>query len=240
VTPDAHTGPQMTEPQDVDPEPAASASPYLRFSAPVVAGVLLVFLAALLAFGLYANANLRPPGVAVPTPVAAAAPATPTAAPVAQPTATLAVPTPTIEPTREPTPLAVIPSTATPEVTAVATALPPTATVTVRPTISPELETEIGDAYQTYWQVRAQALYDLDTTHLDEVMAGDHLSAIQDRINELRAEGRAIQTEVDHDYAVVDVSVNTARVADSYVDRSIYVDAETHNDLSTPTGQHVN
>jgi hypothetical protein len=111
---------------------------------------------------------------------------------------------------------------------------------TPTPTVSPELATEVGDAYQAYWQVRAQALYDLDTSHLPEVMSGDHLAAVQARIDELRSEGRAIDTEVDHNFVVIQAVGDDAEVADSYVDNSVYVDLQDKSQLTTPTKQMLN
>jgi hypothetical protein len=116
----------------------------------------------------------------------------------------------------------------------------PTVEPTVSATVSPEAAVEIGDAYQTYWQVRAQALYNLDTSHLQEVMSGDHLAAAEELIAELRSEGRAIQTQVAHNYVVISASNENAKVADSYIDESVYVDAQTHAQLSAPTGQRLN
>src|SRR5207237_10507699 len=96
----------------------------------------------------------------------------------------------------------------------------PVAAPTPRPTISPELTAVIGDAYQEYWQVRAEALYDLDASRLQEVMAGDHLAAVQERIDELRADGHAIQTDVDHKYVIVEATDDNAKLVDTYVDQS--------------------
>lgn len=207
---------------------------YARFPAPVVAVVLAAILAVLLAFGFYANANLRPQGIVVPTPVAAAALPTqtlaPTAAAVVQPTATTAAATPSVGLT----PVAQVRETATSEAMPVPTVSP--FAVTARATVSPELQTEVGDAYQTYWQVRAEALYDLDTTHLPEVMAGDHLASAEDLIAQLRIEGRAILTDVTHKYVVLDATSDTATVLDEYVDNSVYVDPLTHDKLTQPQG----
>jgi hypothetical protein len=251
----------MNESQDT--EQAHAPAQYLRLPVPVIAGALVVFLAVLLGVGLYANANLRPQGIVVPTQAAAVVPTAPSAAiaTVARPTATTAATTSSVRAaavTAETTPassstgatVAVTPEQTALVVTqATGTALPtavPAATTevaappTARPTVSPELQSEIDDAYRNYWQVRAEALYELDTSRLEEVMAGDHLSAVEDRIGELQTEGRAIQTEVDHNYAIIEANDDDAKVADSYIDRSIYVDVKTHAQLTQPTDQHIN
>ncbi len=247
------------------PEPDPESSGYLRLPLPVVGIGLFVLIAVLLALGLYANANLRSPGVVIPTPVAASTPPANTAAPVAAaptqipsatpvPVAATATPTsapgtslstpPLLVPAQTPalvdaTSVAVLATSQSPSATAVTTAIPLSPPSTPTPTVSPELAAEVGDAYQAYWQVRAQALYDLDATHLPEVMSGDHLAAAQDLLTQLRSEGRAIQTNVSHNYVVVSASDTSAKVADEYVDNSVYVDISSHNDLSQPTGATV-
>lgn len=197
-------------------------SPYMRLPAPVVAVALLILLGAALGIGLYANSNLRQPGVVVPTPPAAVPP-------------TIAPPTQTPQPTVVPTPLIVVIPTATPMPTSVPTVIP-TVEPTTTPTVSPEEAKEIGDAYQTYWQVRAEALYDLDTSHLPDVMAGEHLADAEDLIAQLRNEGRAIETKVSHKYVVFQATDTTAKIADQYVDDSIYIDPTSHAELSQAQG----
>src|ERR671933_1054690 len=96
----------MNEAPDADQEPAG----YIRLPWPLVGGVLFLFLAALLAFGLFANRNLRPQlgvvpastlladATSTPPPVAA-----PTAVQVSTQTAATQVSTPTPLPTVVPT-----------------------------------------------------------------------------------------------------------------------------------------
>jgi hypothetical protein len=200
------------------------SSRYVRLPLPIVAGGLLAFVVLVLAVGLYANRNLRPqPGLV--------------ATPVALPTATLQAAAAAIQtPTATATPLAAPTAKGVVETTLTATPTLPSVP-TARPTVNPELAAEIGDAYQAYWQVRAEALYDLDASRLDEVMAGDHLAAIQELIDELRAEGHAIQTSIDHKYVVVEATSNTAKVVDKYVDQSVFIDLQTHSPITSPTGQ---
>jgi hypothetical protein len=218
------------------------ASPYLKLPVAVVAGVLALLLLGLFGFGMYANANLRPQGTIVPTPgpptavpAAAAVTTTVAPAPVAAATATSA---PAATATRQSVtatslPRSPIPTATTTAQTVSATQVTPTATV------DPQLQAEVEDAYKTYWDVRAQALFNLDTSHLPEVMAGDHLAAIQDLIAQLRAEGHAIQTSVQHNYVVSQASNEHATVVDEYVDNSVYIDPTSHIELSEPKGTTV-
>src|SRR5437870_12163714 len=107
----------MSEAPDAEREP----SPYVRLPWPAVAAGLLAFLALVLAVGLFANRNLRPPLVVVPTPSAAAL-ATITPIPVAAP------PTmPANTPTSPLTPVVLLQvSSATSTVAVTSTSLAPT------------------------------------------------------------------------------------------------------------------
>src|SRR5947207_15156747 len=91
------------------PRAERESSPYLRLPLPVVATGVLVFLALLLAIGLYANANLRPQGTLIPTPVAQATQSR-TAVPIAAPPPT-ALLTGTDAPVEAPQPVAIAPAT---------------------------------------------------------------------------------------------------------------------------------
>jgi hypothetical protein len=243
----------MNEPRPQDAEQEPAAVPYLRLPMPVVATGLFVFLAAVLGVGLWANANLRAPrsvtpATEAPTGVVVAAAtqvivATGTPVPLVQPTATAAVAaaiasTRPVAPTATyaPTPLVIV-------LDPTAKATPPsvqTEAPTSLPTVEPTLAAEVGQAYEHYWQVRAEALYQLDTSHLDEVMGGEHLADAETLVAQLRSDGHAILTDVSHQYAVLEVSNDEAKVADSYVDNSTYIDPNDHTKLSQPEGITLN
>jgi hypothetical protein len=57
------------------------------------------------------------------------------------------------------------------------------------------------------------------------------LLALRRDVDQLRAENRAIKTEVQHQYTVVRVDGDEAQVADRLRDLSIYVDASTKEPL---------
>src|SRR5438067_7635470 len=180
----------MNEAPDGEREPAR----YIPLPWPAVGAGLFVLLALVLGLGLFANRNLRPQIGVVPTPSPVAV-ATPTAQLVAA-LAAVEASTPTVAPTRvsvteaaAATPAAtatVVPSQTTPLVVV--------ATPTELPTVEPALADEVGKAYVTFWRVRSQALLELDPAHLPEVMDGDYLLNVRQRIDELRTEGRAIKT----------------------------------------------
>ena len=181
---------------------------------------------------------------APPTPVAAA----PTTVVASVPTVSAAPTTPpqtsapaTLLPANNPaaTPI----PTTRPEPTAQATPLPTPATqptgvpagqitdATSLPTVAPELRREVETAYTEYWDARAQATWALDPSPLDNVATGDELLALRRDVDELRGEGRAIKTEVQHQYTVLSVDGDHAEVADRLRDFSIYVDASTKEPL---------
>ncbi len=212
------------------------ATPYMRLPWPLVAGGLLGLLAVVLAVGLFANRYLRPQVGLVPTPVAAAIAAAPatsappvaTAAPTAA--ATLVVQAPATPSATSP------PATAAPTSTSPIVASP---TPSALPTVEPALADEVGRAYVMFWRVRSQALLELDTTHLSDVMDGDYLTNIEQLIDELRSENRAIKTQVALNYTVVQATSDTASVVDFFQDNSIYVKIGTEEPLSTSTADQL-
>jgi len=159
------------------------------------------------------SATLLPttgPPVAAASPVAMAtqvsAPAPPVAVPPAPSTAAPA-------PTPPPAP--------------VVAASPSTTAPSPRPTVDPVLAAEVGKAYERYWDVRAEALYNLDTTHLGEVSDGEEQAAVASGVEILRAQNKALKTDVEHDYRVISSSADTAEIYDQYVDNSVFVDVNT-------------
>jgi hypothetical protein len=245
----------MTDAQDAEQEP--SPTPYMRLPVPLVALGIVAFLGLLLGAGLYANANLRLQGTVLPT--LAPVPATPTAAftplPLALPRSVsttpssdpLTTPSTVVQPTPRNDPTTTAPPTPTsgaPAVPLTPTTIPTTAIVkteipTSTPTVDPALAAEVGMAYEHYWQVRGEALLQLDKSHLSEAMAGDHLVSTSQLIDELASENRAIQTSVDHDYQVTQVTDESAQVFDDYLSSSFYVDPKTQAALTKPTSDEL-
>jgi hypothetical protein len=217
----------MDDTHDAEPE----ESPYIRLPWPLVAAALGGVLLLALGLGLYANRYLRPQVGIVPTPIATAA-AAPAPASTVVPT-----PAPTLLITPAPTSVSVPlspPPTSGPTISPSSANSTPFIAPTIRPTVSPDLVDELGNAYQHYWDIRAVALLDLDSSRLSEVMAGDHLVAVEKLIEQLRTEGHALLTDVDHKYAIVSASADEAEIADTYTDSSVYVDPSSHEVLSQP------
>ncbi|HEV7666386.1 MAG TPA: hypothetical protein VGQ62_22820, partial [Chloroflexota bacterium] len=189
----------------------------------------------LLAAGIWANQNLRPrsePPPASPTPNTAAV-------------AEVRTPVPQVALTSTPKPLLLAAyETMTP--TAVPARAPVTTltangepTATARPTLDPVSVAEIDQAYDKYWQVRSQALLNLDKSHLAEAMGGAHLNSISQRIDELKIEQRAIKTDVDHESRVVSLSGDIAQLVDDYISNSVYVDPVSNQPLTDPSSDEL-
>jgi hypothetical protein len=89
----------------------------------------------------------------------------------------------------------------------------------------------VSEAYDHYFEVRTDALYNLDPAPLDAVAAGDVLAGLRQSIEEDRAAGRALKTDVHHDYLVVRLQGDDADLVDSYEDSSIYVDPTSKQPL---------
>jgi hypothetical protein len=167
-----------------------------------------------------------------PTPVATAAPAVaptpiftvqPTAAPttaaVAQPVETTTAATSATVPGAE-----VVEVNGTPVLEANGTPIP-------LPTAAPDVAAAVSGAYLQYWSVRADALLNLDPANLDQVAAGDELSALNRDITDLSGQGKALRTDVQHDMSVLTVFDDKALVSDRIRDSSVSVDPDTHQTL---------
>lgn len=174
-------------------------------------GVVLVLLGA----AFFLNSRLRPP-TTIETPIAVQAPRPAVATPSAIPTAAAASVSPSL--------------TATPSIgspTAESTAqLPPGVHVANTPE-----EREIEQAYLKYWQVYSDAVLNLDTSHLHEVLAGPALQWVTDEVNGLKAQGHPAKIDVQHAYGFSRVTETSATVVDQYVSRSVYLDPTTRQPL---------
>jgi len=94
------------------------------------------------------------------------------------------------------------------------------------------IEDEIAASYLHYWDVTTDAFWNLDPSNLDEVATGEELAQLGSDIERLRGEGRAIKTEVQHDFSVVQFDGVEAQVFDRYRDFSTYVDPNTKQSLA--------
>ncbi len=187
-----------------------------------IVGLALFGLVVVLLAGAFLLDRQFRPAVGVESPPAVAATGEPTDAPVAiVPPTTEATP-PTGQPTLPPTASA-------------ASAVPTTAGTPggLRVATSP-LELEIEAAYLRYWEIRSEALFNLDPTRLPEVMAGAELERTRAEIVGLRDQGRAAKIVVEHRIAFLRVSDSRAELYDEYFNKSYLVDTQTKQPVQPP------
>lgn len=187
--------------------------------------------------------------IATATPLATARPAaTPTVA-AAPPTAVPATATPppaaaaTAQPVDTPTAkgdstVSIVLDNGTPRVIGAGTPLPPPPTPTQwwsqSNTVSPELATELTNAFQRFWQVRAQAMLDLNTAPLTTVMDGPLLQREQAGLDQMRAQNQAEQIDVQHHMQITHATDTEATIVDNYTSHTVPVDLAS-NELGTPS-----
>ena len=189
--------------------------------------VLLVAVVLVLIVAFVLNRQLRPQvGTEAPftttvdgspsaTPADRELPASPTLSTVASP----ATPAPSLAATPTPTPLA----------TPVAVVVAPGATPA-----APGTTAAIEQAYLHYWEIYNRAMYTLDTSRLDEVMAGTELAGREQQIADLQAKNQAAKIDVTHSYVIVVMGPTKAAVEDRYLNQSVLVDATTKRPLQDP------
>lgn len=101
------------------------------------------------------------------------------------------------------------------------------------------LEREIEDAYYRYLQVYSDAVLNLDTSRLSEVLDGEALRSVAEEVDDRKASGRPLKViEDDRLIAFGPVTETQASLIDEYTSRSVVVDANTKQPLprtSPPT-----
>jgi hypothetical protein len=172
----------------------------------------------------------QPTAVAPTRATTAVAPSTAAPAVTSQVATTVPAPVPTLGPTQAPSGAGPAEPVRTATVSSVGADRPSTATVV--PTVPPDVEQEIADAYlNKYWQAKADAFYLLDPAPLEAVAAGPELDRLRQRIEDDKAQGRATLVKTQHTFAVSWARDGEAEVVDRYADMSIWVDATTKEPL---------
>lgn len=197
------------------PDGTQPASAPNRPSYVVVAAILVLVVALILGGGLFLSqrAQLQPRAAPVTPPLAASV-----AAPAAEGPSTS-------------TPPVAVASAAAP--TSLAASAVPSASFGLQVASTP-LEREVEAAYLHYWDVRSQALWTLDTSHLPEVMAGAELDRDVQQVKDLRDKGQAMKIDVNHKLVFLQVSDAASRLYDEYFNKSYYVDGATKQPIGTP------
>ncbi len=164
----------------------------------------------------------------------------PAVAPTVQPTAVAGAAS-AAQPATAGIPTAVAPSTTAAPTTGAAGAAAPESTVgtlpatsdqdspTQAPAIDPNLAAQVLQAYQSYWAVRLHAMDDpfAPDLNLDSVMAGDELEGARRSVAQYQDEGRAYQTQVDHNAEPKYITAKEALIVDQYRTSAVRLDPET-------------
>lgn len=119
-------------------------------------------------------------------------------------------------------------ATATPSVTQNPTPVSPGPTTTTTPSV----EEDIAAAYRRYWEIYAEALFELEEGKLAEVMTGPRLERGLEEIKSLRADRQAVRSVLDLDPAVVSIRENEATVIDEYENGSYLIDPVTKEPIA--------
>jgi hypothetical protein len=96
----------------------------------------------------------------------------------------------------------------------------------------------VSDAYMHYFDVRGQALLSNNSDGLDAVADGPPLEGLKQDIADQQSEGKALATDVIHNYSVVHIQGDPddeVSVIDHYKDLSYWVDPTTHQALPDQT-----
>lgn len=109
-----------------------------------------------------------------------------------------------------------------------------TETSSVAPSATASLDEVIKASYLEYWEVYADALYNLDSSRLAEVMTGPRLERAVDEVDGLLLQGRAVEIDVVNTPGVVQVDGSRAVLVDAYKNMSRFIDPQTKEPLSSP------
>lgn len=229
----------MNKHEQIQPQPSDTPAPWPFW---LVGLAIFSLLVVILVAGLLLSRRFQPP-VDVATVAAGAMQSTPTPTQPAAPTATLVPLFPTIPltPTVVNTPTEVqaagTPTQPVPAATA-PTETPQPAPPVIEPGTTGDitvLEQEIKAAYLHYWDVRAAAYLNLDTSHLAEVMAGAELARETKQIEDLKAQNKPSKMDIEHHISFALIADDHATIYDPYVNKSVWIDPITKQPLARNT-----
>ena len=100
---------------------------------------------------------------------------------------------------------------------------------TAVPTATPSVEQQVSEAYLHYWDIYADAVFNLDDSRLPEVMTDPDLERARQEVEALRQRGRAAKIVVEHNFVILqlDQVAGSATIRDEYTNKSYEVDGQT-------------
>jgi len=93
-----------------------------------------------------------------------------------------------------------------------------------RTTVDFRVEQAIWQAYEEFWDMRSNALSQLNVSLVEPRMAGPALDRERVAIDQMRADGQAYMADIEHRAQVLEAAADEGVVYDPYLDRSYYVD----------------
>lgn len=102
-----------------------------------------------------------------------------------------------------------------------------TPTLPIAVAAAPEAK-EVEAAFQKYLQIYSDAVYNLDTSRLPEVLDGKALQLVTQEVNDLKAKGWPAKViEEDRGMAFGNIGPDHVTLIDIYISKSVYVDPKT-------------
>jgi hypothetical protein len=89
------------------------------------------------------------------------------------------------------------------------------------------IEPAIWQAYEEFWDARADALYELNAGLLEPRMAGPALERERAGIESLRGQGQAQVIDIDHRAEMIEAVADEGVIYDPYRNRTYRIDATT-------------
>ena len=94
-----------------------------------------------------------------------------------------------------------------------------------RTTVDWRVEQAIWQAYEEFWDMRANALLQLNVALVEPRMAGPALDRERAAIEQMRSDGQAVMIDIEHRAQMLEAVADEGVVYDPYLDHTYFVDA---------------
>jgi len=108
------------------------------------------------------------------------------------------------------------------------------------PTITPtEVKVQVEQAYLHYWDVYADAMLHLDSSHLSEVLADKALTHHLNELQTQRTKDQPVRISVEHDYIITKVNATTYSIDDNFINHSVRLDPKTMQPIESDPKKRI-
>lgn len=104
---------------------------------------------------------------------------------------------------------------------------------------STDIKATVEQAYLHGWDVWADALLKLDTSHLSDALSGDALTKVTTQVEEQRRKNQPVRIRVEHNYIIALINSTAASVDDRYINHSVRLDPKTQQPIEKDPNQRV-